>query len=137
MHCIGATYGGESVISEFIKYKGAFIGYNEDEYQPLFSHLREIKIGELVVIKAYSPSNGLYLKAIGLCISEEILNIPNLGKGRQIHWLWQGNVSLGIIRDGYTNMRTGTIYIERNIDVLKKVMALISTVVPQLMQTST
>lgn len=132
MHFVGAMFDGENVLPVFIQHSGVFIGYNEADYQPLFTHLREIQIGELVVIKAYSPSNGLYLKAIGICASEEILNIPNLGKGRQVNWLWQGNESLGIIRDGYTNMRTGTIYNERSLIVQKKVMAIIATLLPKL-----
>jgi hypothetical protein len=86
--------------------------------------LEEIKQGTLVVIKAYSPTKGLYLKAVGVCLSNEIITDPELGKGKQVKWCWSGNKCLGRFQDAYTNIRMGSLYIERNEEILDEVLRL-------------
>jgi len=122
---IGANYSGTDISQEFIKKGMIGIGFDDSEAQPIHRLFNNILCGDLVVIKAYSPSKGLYIKAVGVCTNSTCFNHPKYKFYKEVRWLWEGNELLGIIRDSYTNMRTGTIYQELNETILRKVVNLI------------
>lgn len=124
MYFMGSTYDGVDMTEAFRNAGGAFIGYDEKDAQPLYQLLNEIQMGDFVVLKGYSPSHGLFIKSIGVCISNKRIYYQGLNSGREVQWLWHGNENFGRYQDLFTNMRTGTIYIEKNEDILRKVLDL-------------
>ncbi len=64
---IGATWDGRDVSKEFVGYSTAAIGYNEDEKPTFHKRMRDVKVGDLIFIKAkHNESGWLYVKAIGI-----------------------------------------------------------------------
>ena len=83
--------------------------------------LAGIGVGDLVFIKSFPPSRGLYIKAVGIVKTHEVIDftdIPSLrdlGYGREVDWIWHDNVDpvhLGRLEDRYDYMRGGTLFQE-------------------------
>ena len=123
-HFIGANYGGTNMAETFVKDGVIGIGFDDTEAFPIHRAFGNIMTGDSIVIKAYSPSNGLYIKAVGICTNSKLFHHPIYKSYKEVHWLWSGNECLGIFRDSYTNIRTGTIYNELNEEILRKVISL-------------
>ena len=118
----GASYNKEDVSQKFINAEGVYIGYSKNDAPPLHKLFEEVTAGDMVVLKAYSPSNGLYIKGIGICKDSETVYHHELNYGKRVKWFWSGNEKLGLFSDYYTNMRTGSLYVERNEQILKSVV---------------
>lgn len=118
-YAFGSNYSGsEEKMSDFVSNEVACIGWNPTEAQPLHQLMSSINPGDIIFLKSYPPQAGLYIKAIGIAYdTETTFNIPNLGFGKKVKWLWSAEneseyIKMGHLRDKYDNMRNGSIYIE-------------------------
>lgn len=71
---IGASWDGRDVSKEFVGYKTASIGYDEENKSTYHKMIREsVKIGDLIFIKAKHNENGkMRIKAIGVVIDNNL-----------------------------------------------------------------
>lgn len=124
---IGAHYSSskKDVTQDFVKNGLACIGYGERRAPGLHRLLKQIKVGDIIYIKSHPPNLGLYIKAVGVVKSDNIVEETNLGKGCiKVRWIWTGEEKIGKIDDKY-NVRNITLYEEYNPDVQKKVLDLL------------
>ena len=125
---IGSVYNStEEQLSHFVSSGVACIGWPREEAPALHQLLSRIAVGDLVFVKSYPPSSGLYVKAVGVVTSAELFNVPGLGFGRSVSWVWSAldgrePVHLGRIKDRYDNMRHGTLYEELGPIVQQRVL---------------
>jgi len=130
---IGSVYGStDEKLGQFVSSNIACIGWERDEAPALHQLLNRIAVGDLIYIKSFPASRGLYIKAVGVVTSPEIFNIPGLGYGRAVKWVWSatnGNdaIHLGRIDDRYDNMRLGTLYEELGPLVQQRVVDVLLT----------
>ena len=126
IYAFGASYeGSKDVSSDFIKYGVACVGWTKNEAPTLYAVLRHIRIGDIVYLKAHPPNVGLKIKAVGIVVNDEVTEPkPGLGWGVPVEWIWQGNESLGKIKDKYP-IRNITLYEEHNSEVQTKVLNLL------------
>lgn len=115
---IGSVYGStEEKLPQFISSGVACVGWPPEEAPGLHQLLSRISVGDIIFVKSYPPSSGLHIKAVGLVTSQEIFNVPHLGFGRSVEWVWSvggdtAAIRLGQLNDRYDNMRRGTLYEE-------------------------
>jgi hypothetical protein len=115
---MGSNYEGSTeMMPEFIRAKAICLGWGTEEAAPLHQLFNHIGVGDIVYLKSYPPAHGLYIKAVGVVISSEIFNIPELGVARKVKWLWVARsqaeyVHLGHLQDKYDNIRGGSLYPE-------------------------
>lgn len=120
---IGAKYGSIDVSQEFINKGIACVGWNISDAPELHSILQSVKIGDIFYIKSYSPSNGLYIKAVGI-VSNNTVKQETEGAGVSVNWIWHGWYHYGKVLDKY-NVRSITIYEEYNKDVQDLILGFI------------
>lgn len=101
--------------------------YDREEAKYIFKIFERIQAGDLVVIKSYSVSNGLYIKGVGICTDSTLYHHEKLRSCKKVFWLWKGNENLGRFNDYLTSFRTGAVHVEENEDILKRIVQLIST----------
>ena|SRR3989442_971813 len=115
---IGSVYGSKhEKLSQFVSSSVACIGWERDQAPALHQLLNRIAVGDIVFVKSFTASGGLYIKAVGVVTSPEILILPDLRYGRSVSWVWSAldvkdAIHLGRIEDRYDNMRFGTLYEE-------------------------
>lgn len=134
MFMFGARHNGEDISHEFINNGVACVGWDNKEAPGLHQMLHSIKMGDFVCIKSFSPSNGLYIKAIGIVTSPFVKSRNGsfpLGEGRKVKWLWHADdcndvIVVGNSGDKADNMRRGTLYEEWNPRIIRKVLRKIS-----------
>ena len=120
---IGATYDYD-VADEFISNEVACVGWDINDAPALHEILKLLKNGDIVYIKSAPIGKGLRVKGVGVVTDNQMRNIPNLGTGIGVKWIWQGHENLGNINDKY-NVRNNTLYEEFNKDVQKKILDLL------------
>jgi hypothetical protein len=114
---IGAYYDGERDVSrEFIQNDLAGVGYSEPDAPEIHRYVRSLKVGDIVYIKAFSPSSpDLHVKAIGLIADDEALTAAQtnglVGIGRRVHWVVTDPFSFPKPHER-NNVRANTIYEE-------------------------
>ena len=120
---IGANYDNVDVSQEFINGEIACIGWDISEAPELYQIFRNVKNGDVIYIKSFSPSNGLYIKAVGIVTNNEIKK-ETQGLGVSVKWIWDGYYHYGKVHDKY-NVRSITIYEEYNKDIQDLILDLI------------
>lgn len=127
MLCIGAydSVNRLDLSSQFVEQGKAFINYSEEDGKYLNQALSKASAGSLIAIKSWSPSNGLYIKAVGIIKTEATLRDAS-GPYRDVKWLWSGNESFGRPQDNLGNTRNGTLYHEMNTDIIQRIIRLIA-----------
>ena len=115
---IGSTHDKKPVVNDFINKGIACVGWDEKQAGTLHEILKHhIKKDDIIFIKSYSPSNGLYIKAVGIVNDVEYRDRGN-GKVVGVKWHWTGKQKLGIVRDKY-NVRSITLFEEFNPDIIQ------------------
>jgi len=128
---IGSTYGGQDeMMHDFVTRGLACIGWSFEDAPAYISQLREMTPGDVVFLKSFPVSHGLYIKAVGLVCDAQKVEDKDLGEGRHILWVWAAEnkdsyVRLGRMDDKYDQMRGGTIYREFNPEVITTLMGII------------
>lgn len=132
IHGIGSMYGGkQEMLPKFVAAQMACIGWDKADAAPLHQMLAtSIQVGDILYIKSQTPSDGLFIKAVGIVLDSEIYNHPELGFGRKVHWVWvsKGNpefIRLGKQSDKYDNIRAGSLYPEYGEKVQKVVLKVV------------
>jgi len=120
---IGATYDRD-VADEFVNNNVACVGWDITDAPSLHEILKLFKVGDIVYIKSSPIGQGLRVKAIGIITDNQIRNVPNLGTGVGVKWIWTGHENFGTIDDKY-NVRNNTLYEEFNKNVHTKLLALL------------
>lgn len=147
----GAMYGGtEDVTSAFLQLGVACIGWEPSNPPTAIASphdgdapfpegvLHSVKAGDLALIKSFSPSNGLRIKAVGIITDprphriDEDAHYPvsaltpgrsDLGYGVKVRWVWpdvqDGTVFWSLTTgDRGDHGRTGTLYEEFGPEVI-------------------
>lgn len=125
---IGSVFDStEEKLPQFVTSNVACVGWDRNDAPGLHQLLGKIGVGDIIFVKAYPPSSGLYIKAVGIVNSPDIFNVPNLGYGRSVSWIWSAldgrePIHLGPVNDRYDNMRRGTLYEELGPVVQQRVL---------------
>lgn len=122
---MGACYEGKhDKTNDFVLRGVACVGWPKKDAPAVHTLLERMQPSDIVYIKSFTPQAGLLIKAIGLVITDEVYDVPKLGRGRSITWVWEGRLAVGHIKDGLP-VRSHTIYEELNIGVRWMVMRLL------------
>jgi len=128
---IGCDYDGKDVGNDFYKKGIACIGWKPKEKPYLYGIMKEIEIGDIIVLKSFPPQKGkqvLRIKAIGIVIDNTIRPVEGLGYCLEVRWLqydadkitkWEFKEEF----DAGVQRRTA-IYKEYNPDICKRVIEL-------------
>jgi len=129
---IGCDYDGKYVGDDFYTKGVACIGYGLEDKPYLYGIMKEIGIGDLVIIKSFFQRRGkqvLRIKGIGVVTDNKLKPVRNLGQCIEVKWL-KYNAD-GLLELEYTKVefdagvqRWTTIYKEYNPDVCKRVIEL-------------
>jgi hypothetical protein len=124
---IGAYYGRD-VSKKFISKGLACVGWEFEDAPSLHNVLKHIKVGDLIYIKSQTPKEGLFIKAVGIVMDDEVREDDDLGACLKVKYVWEGWEAMGrvIDRDPY-NVRFNTIYEELDPTIQKKVIGLLLT----------
>ena len=120
---IGAHHK-ENVARQFIESGVACVGWTELECPPAHAMLRQLRAGDVIYIKSFTPKGGLTIKAVGLVTEGSVRTVPCLGKGVNVHWIWQGLEKVGKLNDKWP-VRSVTLYEEQNPKVQEMVLNLL------------
>ncbi len=132
---IGCDYDGKDVGSNFNAKGVACIGWKPEDKPYLFGIMKEIGIGDIVIIKAFFQRSGkqvLRIKGVGIVTDNTIKPIRNLGHCIEVKWLKYD--ADGLVELEYTKkefdagvQRRTTIYKEYNPEICKRVVELLTT----------
>lgn len=123
---IGANYSHEDISEEFIAENIAAIGWDIQAAPDLHQMMKNMKIGDVVYIKSFSPSLDYFtVKAVGIIKDDDILSRDYLEGpdslgciGRNV--LWLNTVAFKIDKPlEKNNVRNNTLYEEQHIRVQK------------------
>lgn len=112
---IGSMYDStEEQLDNFVSRKMICVGWEKSEAPGLHQLFAQIGVGDIVFVKSHPPSQGLYIKAVGIIDSADVYPLPDKTTGRSIIWSWVGKKPhrLGRINDRYDHFRGGTLYQE-------------------------
>jgi len=121
---IGAMYDRDDVSGKFIAQGCACVGWDEKDAPPVHGILHKVRTGDVIFIKAFAPQVGLIIKAVGIVMEGKVRDIPELGKGVPVRWVWNGEERVGILDDKWP-VRTVTIYEEQHPKVHTRVLDLL------------
>ncbi len=117
---IGAFWDGKRDVSgEFLSRGVACVGWDDQDNPTAHAILRHLRTGDIIFIKSFSPAPGagLTIKAVGVITEGKVREVPDLGYGVAVRWVWPGAVReerrLGKIADK-NPVRTVTLYEEHN-----------------------
>jgi len=119
---LGAYYDGRDVTDDFIENGVACIGHTSVNAPSLHRLMDSIKVGDIIYLKSYTPSQGLVIKAVGIVLDHKVqggqyFGNANLGRAcLKVRWVWHDRRDLGKINDKY-NVRSNTLYEEFNPEV--------------------
>ena len=132
---IGSSYGGNvDMFDEFVQNRVVCIGWPPNDATAIHQMFAGISVGDLIFIKSFPPSRGLYIKAVGIVKNHEVIDftdIPSLrqlGYGREVGWIWHDNdnpVHLGRLEDRYDYMRGGSLFQEFGPEVQRHVIDIV------------
>src|SRR5688500_10365689 len=91
---VGARYE-EDVTPQFLSSGVACVGWKEEDAPPAHAILRLLRTSDLVFIKSFTPSAGLYIKVVGIVTDGRVIQVPQLGVGVRVRWVWRGEVKIG------------------------------------------
>ena len=124
---IGAYYGSNigDVSPEFISKGYACVGWKKDDAETIHKLIHRIEDGDIIYIKSYPQGLGLYIKAVGIVIDNDVKKITHLGEACvRVKWIWTGKEKIGKIEDGY-NVRANTLYEEIYPKIRQRVLKLL------------
>jgi hypothetical protein len=120
---VGALYGGEvDMLPEFIRQSVACVGWSAQEAPAAHKQMQSVKTGDIIFVKSFNQSHGLYVKAVGICVDNEFRKITTaLGFGVGVRWVWVGekSIKVGKLNDKFDFLRCGTIYEEYNEELIR------------------
>jgi hypothetical protein len=120
---IGARYE-EDVTEQFVSAGVACVGWSETDAPPAHAILRQLRTGDLIFIKSFTPQAGLTIKAVGIVTDGKVREVPNLGAGVPVRWVWRGEERIGKLEDKWP-VRSVTIYEEHHPEVQARVIDLL------------
>jgi hypothetical protein len=122
---IGAYYDDVGDVTEqFISGNLACVGYSKQDAPPAHSILHQIRIGDIIFIKSFTPNTGLNIKAIGIVTQDEVCEKGSLGSCIPVRWVWIGNEHIGKLNDKWP-VRSVTIYEEKHPTVQARIVDLL------------
>ena|SRR5882757_4667980 len=122
---IGAHYDDVGDVSEqFVSGSIACVGWSEQDAPPAHAVLRQLRTGDIIFIKAFTPQAGLSIKAVGIVTEPRIRDVQPLGTCVPVRWVWRGHELVGKLRDKWP-VRSVTIYEEHHPTVQAKVIDLL------------
>jgi len=129
---IGARYGTEYMVSEFLEEGVACIGFDKSEVPEIFAQFKTMRAGDKIFMKAFGPSSPqICVMGVGTVIGKNIYKVSDkLGYGIDVDWVWgHGSKeeiyiidSLG--HDKHRNVRLGTLYEEFH-PTIKRALAIL------------
>lgn len=124
---VGTYYDGKYMGWDFVDNGVVCIGYDPADAPPNHQLMKNMKIGDLVFLKGYSPQYGLYIYAVGIVSDEHYRMVnENLGWGRSVKYPWQGHaedcIVIGKSGDRFDYARRGSIYEEISPTICKVVV---------------
>ena len=90
LYGIGCMYDDEDVCPKFHKKGIACIGWSPEDKPYLYGILREISIGDIIILKSFFPRGGqqvLRIKAVGIVINDNVEVIKDLGHCLKVKWI--------------------------------------------------
>jgi len=130
---IGCDYDGKYVGNNFYTKGVACIGWPPGAKPYLSGIMKEIGIGDIIVMKAFFQRGGkqvLRIKGIGVVTDNKLKSMRNLGQCIEVKWLKYN--ARGLLELGYTKkefdagvQRRTTIYREYNPDICKRIIQLL------------
>jgi hypothetical protein len=120
---IGARYETD-VTQDFLSRGVACVGWAEKDAPPAHAILRQLRTGDLIFIKSWTPQTGLTIKAVGVVKEGRPQSVKDLGVGVPVQWVWSGEVRIGKLEDKWP-VRTVALYEEQHPLVQARVIALL------------
>jgi len=101
-------------------------GWSDEQAPEIHRFLRSLKVGDIVYIKAYSPSApDLHVKAIGLVASDDLLTAAQTNGlvqiGRRVRWIVRNPFAFPKPHER-NNVRANTIYEEFHPDAQRTII---------------
>jgi hypothetical protein len=121
---IGAHYDVGDVTEQFVSGSLACVGWSEQDAPPAHAILRQLRTGDIIFIKSFTPQGGLSIKAIGIVMEGQVRDIESLGSCVPVRWVWTGHEHIGKLEDKWP-VRSVTIYEEHHPTVQAKVIDLL------------
>jgi hypothetical protein len=121
---IGAHLDVGDVTEQFVAGGVACLGWNEQQAPPAHAILRQMRIGDIIFVKANTPQGGLTIKAVGVVTDATIRKIATLGSCVSVRWVWTGKERVGKLDDKWP-VRSVTLYEEHHPQVQAKVISLL------------
>ena len=125
LSALGAFYD-DDVSIDFINRGCACIGHSLKAAPPAHAILRQLRSGDIIFIKSFSPNKGLTIKAVGLVKDGVPRKYGVLGIGIPVRWTWKGEDKIGKLNDKWP-VRSVTIYEEHHPKVQTRIMDLLLT----------
>jgi hypothetical protein len=128
---IGTTYSSsDEKLPEFVANEAVCLGWTPEQSPAIHQLFGQIGVGDIVFAKSFPPSHGLFIKGVGIVTSPRLFELPRLGVGRHVHWIWtalEGRqpVRLGRLDDHYDYFRGGTLYQELGPRVQEAVLEIV------------
>jgi hypothetical protein len=128
---MGTTYASTNEkLSEFVANEAICLGWSAAESPAIHQLFGQIGVGDIVFAKSFPPSHGLYIKGVGIVTSPKLFDLPKLGVGKHVHWIWStvngdNPVHMGRLDDHYDYFRGGTLYQELGSRVQDKVLEIL------------
>jgi hypothetical protein len=115
---IGTTYDSSNEkLPEFVSNEAICLGWTAAASPAIHQLFGQIGVGDIVFAKSFPPSHGLYIKGVCIVTSAKLFELPRLGVGRHVRWIWSAlegrePIRLGRLDDHYDYFRGGTLYQE-------------------------
>lgn len=142
---VGALYGGENnMLPDFIRQSVACVGWDDRESRTAHKIMQSVKTGDIIFIKSFNQSHGLFVKAAGIVNDNQFRKITDrLGYGVGVRWAWCAEnsecfpteaktvrftgspIPMGKRNDKFDFMRNGTVYEEFDEEVIRLLINLI------------
>lgn len=110
---IGANHNGNDVAHDFLSEGCACVGWDEEDAPPTHAILRQLRTGDIIFIKSFTPKGGLTIKAVGVVTEGKVRQKEGLGTGVPVRWEWNGTKRIGKLDDKWP-VRSVTIYEEQH-----------------------
>lgn len=130
IYAIGANFNNDGDVSDqFIANNIAGPGWSVSDAPELHQFIRSLKVGDIVYIKAFSPSSpDIIVKAIGVIIDDHVVtNSSIVSSGRNIKWIIKNNFRIPKPTEKL-NVRLNTMYEEFHpivqSEILKKLFSI-------------
>jgi hypothetical protein len=121
---IGAHLNVGDVTAQFVTGGVACVGWTEQQAPPAHAMLRQLRIGDIIFVKANTPQGGLTIKAVGIITKAKIRKMSTLGSCVSVRWVWTGKEHIGKLNDKWP-VRSVTLYEEHHPKVQAKVISLL------------